>query len=125
MRTIPTDTTFVLSAPLYNIPAGATGQITRLDSFHVALAFDEHEALVFDVEDTEPEVWAAITPAATSITTESQRKYFRRSFSSMFVTIPIATIGLHYACGGWIATLVGLFILGFSRDFVLKRIFTP
>jgi hypothetical protein len=119
---IPSNTRFVLAAPLDNTPAGATGQIMRLDSYHVALAFDHYEDLVFDVEDTDAEVWAAITPVANLDITANN---WIRSLSSMFVTIPIAAGVLHYTCGGWIVTVVGLFALGISRDFVLKRIFTP
>jgi hypothetical protein len=54
------DTAFRLVAPMYHVPVGATGQLKRLDSDHVALIFDAHEDLVLDVHDTEPEVWAAI-----------------------------------------------------------------
>jgi hypothetical protein len=119
---IPSNIRFVLAAPLDNTPAGATGQITRLDSYHVALAFDHYEDLVFDVEDTDAEVWAAITPVDNPST---DAKGYIRSLYSMFVTIPVAAGVLHYTCGGWIVTIVGLFALGISRDFVLKRIFTP
>jgi len=56
---------FVLSAPLGTVPTGATGQLTHIDSCHVALTFDKHpgEDLVLDVYDTDPEVWGAIARA--------------------------------------------------------------
>ena len=48
----------LLTAPIDTVPAGATGQLKRLDDFHVALLFDNHhyEDLVFDIQDTEPAV---------------------------------------------------------------------
>lgn len=57
---VPNFASFELSAPIDNVPVGATGQIRRLDSYHLALVFDTHEDLVFDVSDTDPSVWAAI-----------------------------------------------------------------
>jgi len=61
---IPADTRFKLTAALYTVPAGAIGQLKRLDSYHVALLFDDnnHPDFVFDITDTEPEVWAAVMP---------------------------------------------------------------
>jgi hypothetical protein len=123
MTTIPANTPFVLTAPLDNVPAGATGQLTRLDSYHVALAFDHHADLVFDITDTDEEVWAAITPVANR--SRPSLKDYIRSCGSMFLTIPIAAVVLHYACGGWTVTIMALVALGISRDFVLRRIFTP
>jgi hypothetical protein len=122
MTTIPADTLFVLSAPLDNVPAGATGQLTRLDSYHVALAFDHHADLVFDIADTDEEVWAAITPVAKPCGPAPKNC---NSLASMLVTVPVAAGVLHWAQGGWLVTLVGLFMLGFTRDFILRRIFTP
>ena len=59
-----TDTRFVLIAPLANATAGATGKLTRLDDYHIALIFDSRPDLdmVFDTTDTEPLVWDAIMP---------------------------------------------------------------
>jgi hypothetical protein len=122
MTTIPANTLFVLTAPLDNVPAGATGQLTRLDSYHVALAFDHYADLVFDITDTDEEVWAAITPVAKPCDPAPNG---RNSLASILVTVPVAAGLLHYAEGGWLVTFVGLFILGFTRDFILRRIFTP
>jgi hypothetical protein len=63
-NTIPDDTQFVLSAAIDTVPAGATGQLTRLDSYHVALAFDDNSYpdFVFDIMDTDPDIWASIMP---------------------------------------------------------------
>lgn len=116
---IPGNTRFVLSSALDNVPAGATGQLTRLDYYHVALAFDEHEALVFDVEDTETEVWAAISPVASPSMTDPP---MWRQFVSMAITIPIATVLICYAKEGVAFTLVCLFCLGFFRDMFLKKL---
>lgn len=58
---LTSDAVFVLTAPLANVPAGATGQLKHLDSYHVALLFDgDYEDLVFDKTDTEPSVWRSI-----------------------------------------------------------------
>lgn len=51
---------FTLGAPIDNVPAGATGQLKRLDSYHLALLFDHYEDLVCDIADTEPTVLKAI-----------------------------------------------------------------
>lgn len=61
---VPHHTDFVLKDRIANVPAGEAGQLKRLDSYHVALTFDNpiYPDLVFDVQDTEPEVWAAIQP---------------------------------------------------------------
>jgi hypothetical protein len=59
---VPNCTYFKLITRLYNVPAGATGQLKRPDSYHVALIFDNYEDFVFDINDTGPEVWAAIMP---------------------------------------------------------------
>jgi hypothetical protein len=58
---------FVLSAQVGDVPAGATGQLSKPDSYHVTLTFDnpKHEDLVFDLYDTDPSVWAAIRPSMT------------------------------------------------------------
>lgn len=58
---VPHNSNFVLSEPLASVPAGATGRTLRLDAYHVTLAFDNYEDLVFDVADTDSEVWASIT----------------------------------------------------------------
>lgn len=59
---IPACKTFVLKAAIDNVPAGATGQLNRVDDY-VALVFDDpHTDLVYDIHDTGPEVWAAIQP---------------------------------------------------------------
>ena len=60
MKSTTATKAFVLVAPLYNMPVGEPGQLKQLDSHHVALLFDNHEDLVLDVNDTDPEVWAAI-----------------------------------------------------------------
>jgi hypothetical protein len=59
---VPTYTHFILTAPLYGVPAGATGQLKRPDDHHVSFLFDHYDDLVFDINDNEPEVWAAIAP---------------------------------------------------------------
>ena len=65
MAVLANNTRFVLSAPIGTAPKGATGQLSHIDSYHVALTFDKHphEELVLDLYDTDPEVWAAIAPA--------------------------------------------------------------
>jgi hypothetical protein len=62
--------TFKLLAQIHNVPAGATGQLNVLRSGHVALIFDDnrnYEDLVFDIHDTEPEIWAAIAGQAHTV----------------------------------------------------------
>lgn len=63
--TIPTCKKFKLTEPIDGVPAGAAGRINHVDKDHVALIFDGHHDLVFDVHDTEPAVWAAISPVRT------------------------------------------------------------
>lgn len=102
---VPSDTRFVLTAPLCNTPAGATGQLTRLDSYHVALAFDGHPDLVFDVEDTEDQVWAAIAPVASpSMTDPPLLEVILRSLSVLIVTAPVAMMFVYYTGRGAILT---------------------
>jgi hypothetical protein len=62
---VPAYKKFKLTEPIDFVPAGATGRIIRVDKEHVALLFDAHPDLVFDVHDTEPAVWAAIRPQHT------------------------------------------------------------
>jgi hypothetical protein len=68
MIVLPHHETFKLSSSIDNVPAGATGQLKRLDRYHVALLFDNHhyEDLVFDTYDTDPSVWSAIQPLYTA-----------------------------------------------------------
>lgn len=62
--TVPTCRKFKLTEPIDFVPAGATGRVKHVGE-HVALIFDKHPDLVFDIHDTEPEVWAAIRPVRT------------------------------------------------------------
>ena len=59
---------FTLETPMHTIPAGATGQLNRLDNHHVLVSFNGYPDadLVFDIYDTEAEVWSALReqPAA-------------------------------------------------------------
>jgi hypothetical protein len=62
---VPAYKKFKLTEPIDFVPAGATGRVNRVDRDHVALIFDKHPDLVFDIHDTEPAVWAAIRPKHT------------------------------------------------------------
>jgi hypothetical protein len=101
---IPTDTRFVLSAPIDTVPAGATGQLTRLDSYHVALAFDHYPDLVFDVEDTESAVWEAIAPTVNPSMTDPPERDIALSLASLLITTPMAMLFMHYTGRGAIIT---------------------
>jgi hypothetical protein len=53
---------FKLTHAIEDVPAGTIGQLKRLDDDHLALFFDNrYPDLVLDINDTEPEVLAAIT----------------------------------------------------------------
>ena len=83
---------FKLSNHLYNAPQGATGQLKRLDSDHVALLFDDHptEDLVLDVHDTDCSVWAAI---------EQKRQYARGITLS---PLALAAVAIGAFLMGWL-----------------------
>lgn len=127
MPCIPTDTHFILVAAIDTTPAGATGQLTRLDSYHVALAFDCYPALVFDVLDTDPAIWSAIKPTVQPSMTDPPccTKPIGASLVSVFVTALIATLVLCCVAHGVVITFVSLFILALLRDISLRWIFTP
>lgn len=78
MRTLPAYSAFKLTKAIDTVPAGATGQLNRLDLHHVALTFDNkcYPDLVFDVNDTEPHVRASIEPIANPNTRPT--RYWRR-----------------------------------------------
>jgi hypothetical protein len=78
---VPAYHNFKLIAPIDNVPAGATGELKRLDKHHVALIFDNHldnyEDFVFDINDTDPAVWLAIRPHIVSPSlTDPPRRVF-------------------------------------------------
>lgn len=96
---MPTTThqTFKLIAPIYSVPAGATGYLNRIDTYHVALIFDNYEDLVFDIYDTEPEVWEAIQPLHTanpSMVDPPVKRWSPRAIA--------ATVGIAFMVG-WMA----------------------
>jgi hypothetical protein len=76
-----------------------------LDSYHVALAFDHHEALVFDVEDTDDQVWAAITPVVNpSMTDPPLFQVILCSLTSLIVTTPLAMLFVYFTGAGAVLT---------------------
>ena len=125
--TIPTDTRFTLVTAIDTVPAGATGQLTRLDSYHVALAFDNYQDLVFDVQDTDPAIWSSIKPTTQPSMTDPPccTKPLWVSLVSVFVTALIATLVLYCVVHGVVITFVSLFVLALLRDLSLRWIFTP
>jgi hypothetical protein len=88
--------TFKLIAQIHNVPAGATGQLNVMKSGHVALIFHDsrnYEDLVFDIHDTEPEVWAAISYVAAPSQTDPPWRLVAAAsiaLAALIVSIPYA-----------------------------------
>jgi hypothetical protein len=61
---VPKDTHFVLTSNLHFAGKGSIGQLRWIDAYHVELVFGPllEDSYVFDIYDTEPEVWLAVQP---------------------------------------------------------------